>query len=186
MSTTSGSNNHNLAARELSSAVLTGTVIGRSLIEALHSLRQEDEGYRTTKPVDDNDNDDGGVEDEEDQTTSSFQKKDEKNSVRMDTKSMDRIIKSFGEAVAETDQDSAPRALLRGRCDYYNKFGQNWMISVDQVRIKSRPTKFTKRRRNDRPSLWDRDDDGTAKTTTTEKEIPVKGKIQLLAYGDLI
>jgi len=104
----------------------------------------------------------------------------------MDNKSMDRIIKSFGEAVAETDHDSAPRALLRGRCDYYNKFGQNWMISVDQVRIKSRPKKLKKRRRNDRPSLWDRDDDGTAKTTTTEKEIPVKGKIQLLAYGDLI
>merc|ERR1712007_179264 len=106
--------------------------------------------------------------------------KDGKCSVKMNTTSVDQIIKSFGETVAESNigpsgsvnsNSSAPRVLLKGRCDYYNKFGKNWMVSMDEVRIKARPTKFTKRRRGDRPSLWDRDDDGN---TSTKKEIVVK------------
>jgi hypothetical protein len=232
MSSASGNNNNNnnnnnLAAREFASAVLSGTVIGRSLQDALHSLSQEDEKDQSSQPGDDDDEENGdGDDDDDDQqaTTSSKKKKadDKKYIVRMDVHSMDKIIKSFGDAVAESSrkeignsspaeceaeadaddqqQDllavAAPRALLKGRCKHYNKFGQNWMVSIDQVRIKQRPIKFTKRRRNDRPSLWDRDnDDGvitttsttttTTTTTNTNKEIPVKEKIQLLAYGDL-
>eukprot|EP00536_Pseudo-nitzschia_multiseries_P015444 jgi/Psemu1/299007/fgenesh1_pm.887_\ len=107
----------------------------------------------------------------------------------MDHQSAGRIIKSFQEAVAgsrichEPGKHSAPRALVKGRCDYYNKYGQNWMVQIDQVQIKTRPRKFTKRRRDDRPSLWDRDDDRRA--TTTKRELVLKEKIQILAYGDI-
>ena len=239
-SASSGNNNNHLAAREFASAVLSGTVIGRSLQDALYSLSQEDEKDQSIQPPgddndddgdddeeidDDNDDDDDDDDDQQQTTTSSQKKKDnKKNHVRMDAHSMDKIVKSFGDAVAESSriigssspaeceaeadqqqQDllavAPPRALLKGRCKHYNKFGQNWMVSIDQVRIKQRPIKFTKRRRYDRPSLWDRDnDDGIIATTTTaaaattttttattnkEKEIPVKEKIQLLAYGDI-
>ena len=184
-------------AREFASAVLTGTVIGRSLQDALHSLIQEDieaqavgNLTQSTRPCvdvinEDNEDDDGNGSDH-----IKSSQKDLKCVVRMNKQSTNQILKSFGEAVAESrichepDKDSAPRALLKGRCDHYNKYGQNWMVSMDQVRIKARPTKFTKRRRDDRPSLWDRDDDRTT-TTTTKKEVDVKEKIQLLAYGDI-
>jgi hypothetical protein len=217
-SASSGNNNNNLAAREFASAVLSGTVIGRSLQDALYYLSQEDEKDQSIQQAgDDSDGDDdegndvGNDNDDDDdqQTTTSSQKKkdDKKIPVRMDVHSMDKIIKSFGDAVAESsriigssspaeceaeaDQQQdllavvPPRALLKGRCKHYNKFGQNWLVSIDQVLIKQRPIKFTKRRRNDRPSLWDRDNDDGIITTTKEKEIPVKEKIQLLAYGDL-
>jgi len=155
--------------QELVSSVLTGTVIGRSLQEALQSLEEEDK-------YDDN---------------AGLSKNDGKRLVKMNTATVDQIIKSFGEAVAESkigpsesvnNNALAPRVLLKGRCDSYNKYGRNWMVSMDKVRIKARPIKFTKRRRGDRPSLWDRDDDGN---TSMTKEITVKEKMQLLAYGDI-
>ena len=187
------SEKENKEAREFASAVLTGTVIGRSLQDALLSLSQEDvedqaagNPAQSTRPCVD------GINEDENEDDSDYSKPPHKEPtcvVRMNIQSMNRIIKSFGEAAAESricnepDKDSAPRALLKGRCDHYNKYGQNWMVSMDQVRIKARPNSFMKRRRDDRPSLWDRDDDRTA--TTTKKEIVVKEKIQLLAYGDI-
>ncbi|VEU43591.1 unnamed protein product [Pseudo-nitzschia multistriata] len=180
-------------AREFASAVLTGTVIGRTLQDALRSLSEEDsddhatdeyatksDGTQARADGIDEDTEDGGDGDGV---------QDEKCAVRMDSQSMNRILKSFQEAVVESrlchkpDNGKAPRGLLKGRCDYFNRYGQNWMVLMDEVQIKARPQKFTKRRRDDRPSLWDRDDDKTAKTT--KKEIVVKEKMQLLAYGDI-
>ena len=182
----------NKEAREFASAVLTGTVIGRTLQDALRSLSEEDtkdlateHGTKSDRPCGDGINEES--EDGRDHDTPPYQNK--KIIVRMDGQSIGRIMKSFQEAVTESrichepDKDSAPRALLKGRCDYYNKYGQNWMVVMDQVRIKARPRKFTKRRRDERPSLWDRDDDRTA--TTTKKELVVTEKIQLLAYRDI-
>uniref|UniRef100_A0A7S4AX42 Uncharacterized protein n=1 Tax=Pseudo-nitzschia australis TaxID=44445 RepID=A0A7S4AX42_9STRA len=182
----------NKDAGEFASAVLTGTVIGRTLQDALRSLSEEDTEDPATeyatkldRPRGDGINEE--KEDEGDHDTRPYENK--KKIVRMDKQSMGRIIRSFQEAVTgsrichEPDKDSAPRALLKGRCDYYNKYGQNWMVVMDQVRIKARPRKFTKRRRDKRPSLWDRDDDRTA--TTTKKELVVTEKIQLLAYRDI-
>mmetsp|Transcript_18627 Transcript_18627/g.52048 ORF Transcript_18627/g.52048 Transcript_18627/m.52048 type:complete len:187 (+) Transcript_18627:844-1404(+) len=182
------SEKENKEARELASAVLNGTIIGRTLQDALQSLSEEDTAYALTKsdPPDVH-----GIDEKNGGGDNHAECSDQGDffSVRMDRQSADRITKSFQEAVAESrichesDKDLAPRALVRGRCDYYNKYGQNWMVVIDRAQIKSRPRKFTKRRRDDRPSLWDRDDDRTA--MTTKKELVLRAKIQLLAYGDI-
>lgn len=185
------SEKENREAREFASAVLTGTVIGRSLQDALRSLSEEDAKNPTgenTEEVDrrrGHDTKDGGEEGDGDSSV-----KRNACHVRMNDQSVERILKSFEEAISESrichepDKDSAPHVLLKGRCDHYNKYGQNWMVSMDQVRIKARPTKFVKRRRDDRPSLWDRDDD--REVTARKKEMVMKEKLQLLVYGDML
>ena len=75
--------------------------------------------------------------------------------------------------------------LLMGNCDFHNRYGQIWMIALDQVKLKERPQKFSKRKRENRPSLWDRDNDKHKKHAKNQKEIDLKKKVQLLAYGDV-
>lgn len=203
--------------REFASAVLTGTVIGRSLKDALDCLRQEDEENQkqaTTTTIQaaavDTSNNTNICQTEASLSLSN--KKNDNNGtcvIRMDDTSVEKILQSFGEAVAESrydDQQSlvvgaAPRALLQGRCEYHNKFGHNVIISMDQVRIKSRPVKYRKFFRGDKQSLWDRDNDGSndddsdddrmsnnnnkKKRKKTSNEIAVKETIQLLSYGDV-
>ena len=60
------------------------------------------------------------------------------------------------------------------------------MISLDQVKLKERPQKFSKRKRENRPSLWDRDMDNPKRHNGKQtKEVILKKKVQLLAYGDV-
>ena len=171
-STVSGDNKNEKEAREFASAVLTGTIIGRTLQDALRSLEQED-----TQIVD---TDKANAEGDEEKppigevTTTA--------TIQMNGECVQGILESFEQGVAKTriHTSKAPRVLLKGRCDSYNRYGQNWMVAMDSVKLKERPTKFRKRRRDDRPSLWDRDDDDN---NNAEKE--VEGEVQLLAYGDI-
>ena len=177
-------------AREFASALITGTVIGRSLQDALQSLSSEDAGdpttVRTPMHVSEEES-----ESESDSNGPPVREVLRKPIVKMNGESVDKILQSFREGVAESrihhnpEKDRTPRALLKGRCDCYNRYGQNWMVAMDKVKLKARPTKFTKRRRDDRPSLWDRDDDDDAGGRTAQKEIVLNKKIQLLVYGDI-
>jgi hypothetical protein len=175
-------------AREFASALLTGTVIGRSLQDALQSLSREDAADLTAvrNPMHVSEEESGS---ESDSNGPPVREVLRKPIVTMNGESVDKILQSFREGVAESrirhnpEKDRAPRAVLKGRCDCYNRYGQNWMVAMDTVKLKARPTKFTKRRRDDRPSLWDRDDDGGGRTT--QKETILNKKIQLLVYGDI-
>lgn len=220
-------------SREFTSAVLTGTVIGRTLQDALQYLVEagdnEDREARhsrshakasTTAEQEANragDDEEGDIHHGDSHAGPPVSEVLQKlPTVRMNSYTMGKILGSFEEGIAETklrhkqqqqqyqkqqqpdnnnnNTPQAPLALLRGRCDYFNRYGRNWMISMDKVRLKERPTKFTKRRRNDRPSLWDRDGDGASAhgeengdgaARAPNKEIVVGETIQLLAYGDL-
>jgi len=172
-------------AREFASAVLTGTVIGRSLQDALQSLQREDSQIVETSDADETFN----SEDEDGPPIREVVPKPP-TSVKMTGGCMDSILQAFQEGISASkihcfpEKDGAPRVLVKGRCDSYNRYAQNWMVAMDSVKLKGRPTKFRKRRRDDRPSLWDRDDDDN-KNKNTQKEIVLKEKIQLLAYGDI-
>jgi hypothetical protein len=139
-------------------------------------------------------------------------------SLTLDERAMDQIWTSFRDSVAATStylrlpqQKEAkenekeatppaqaprppPRALLRGRCQSYNRFAKNWLVSIDHVQLRERrrrPTSTTnikiqrKRKRTDHVSLWDRE---TTKTSApSQQEIVVlnsERKVQILAYGD--
>lgn len=186
-----------LDALEFASAVLTGTVIGRSLGRALESLASEDsECPARSLPAHDSedgsDKNDGSSSDTDMHSAPvrdiRLIKQSLPSVVRMDGSVADEILRAFREGIADSrishrpEADGAPQILLRGRCDHYNRYGQNWMVAMDSVKLKARPNKFTKRRRDDRPSLWDRDDDGG---TASEKELQLNEKIQLLACGDI-
>eukprot|EP00533_Pseudo-nitzschia_delicatissima_P008936 CAMPEP_0116089420 /NCGR_PEP_ID=MMETSP0327-20121206/6414_1 /TAXON_ID=44447 /ORGANISM="Pseudo-nitzschia delicatissima, Strain B596" /LENGTH=175 /DNA_ID=CAMNT_0003580607 /DNA_START=106 /DNA_END=634 /DNA_ORIENTATION=+ len=172
-STVSGDSKKEKESREFASAVLTGTIIGRTLQDALRSLEEEDtqtfeidkanaEGEEEKPPI------------REVATTATIQ---------MNGKCVQGILESFQQGVAKKKHSylqSSP-GIAQGKVDSYNRYSQNWMVSMDSVKLKERPTKFRKRRRDDRPSLWDRDDDNN--NNNTEKE--VEGKVQLLAYGDI-
>lgn len=168
----SGDNKKEKEAREFASAVLTGTIIGRTLQDALYSLEQEDTQIVET--------DKANAEGEEEKPP--IREVATTATIQMNGECVQGILESFQQSVAKKHIPTikAPRVLLKGRCDFYNRYGQNWMVTMDSVKLKERPTKFRKRRRDDRPSLWDRDDDDK---NNIEKD--VEGKVQLLAYGDI-
>lgn len=176
-------------AREFASAVLTGTIIGRSLQDALRSLQREDsrvvETSDATETADSEDEDDPPIREVVPKPSTSTSS----STVKMNDGCMGNILQAFQEGIVQSqihrfpEKDGAPRVLVKGRCDSYNRYGQNWMVAMDSVKLKARPTKFRKRRRNDRPSLWDRDNDDNHKNP--QREVVLKEKIQLLAYGDI-
>jgi len=159
-------------SKEFAWAVQSGTVIGRSLQDALHSLSNEDA----------NEGSDG-----ESDSRPPVRFVAQGPLVKMSKTSINKILQSFRDGVAESNichhpkKDGAPQALLKGRCDYYNRYGQNWMVAIDKATLKVRPIEFIKRSRDNKTSLWDRDDDRVA---STKREIVLNQKIQLLAYGD--
>jgi hypothetical protein len=110
---------------------------------------------------------------------------------------IDRIMQSFGEAVAQCQQDQytfevnaqrnddnnndvemAPAALLRGRVNYYNRLESKWRFVVDDVEILPRQPLDKNRRKRERPSLW---------TLPQRKdEPPVKiQRLEILIYNDI-
>ena len=174
-------------AREFASAVLTGTVIGRSLQDALQSLSREDTVEKNIYANEDIDDSAPPIQEIIPKRTTATATA----TVKMTDECLDKILESFREGVVQSkthpETNMAPRALMKGRCDSYNRYGRNWMVAMDTVKLKERPTKFRKRRRDDRPSLWDRDDDidVDAKEQNSKKEIVLNEKVQLLAYGDV-
>jgi hypothetical protein len=157
--------------RVAASAGRQGLVIGHCLQEALQSLIVESSAVPNYN----------SGEEEEDSPANKRQKK-----IQMDQDVSDRIMQTFGEAVADTPwqsssqegSNSAPAALLNGRLDHYNRVGQNWRIVVDDIKIKRRVPLDRNRRKRDRQSLWQVD-------SQKQTEVAVEGKIQILAYDDV-
>lgn len=104
----------------------------------------------------------------------------------MDSEVGDRIMKSFGEAIADTQLQSnlskstpsAPRALLTGRLDHYNRVGHNWRILIDNVKLKGREQMPKEsKKRGTKPSLWE-------ECGNKQEEVVIEQKVQILAYND--
>jgi hypothetical protein len=187
--------------KEISSAVLSGTSLGRCLKMALDQV------------VSSTDNDDDDDDDNDDPSATS-------SLIRLDKQAVDNIFNAFGSAAADTlvaaslEEETpsvtaatppphpAPRVLLQGRCKHYNRFGRYWSISIEDVKMKQRPTKFIQKRRGRRASIWDRDEEivfdttdqeGGAATTadkqrqsnnTRQNVVSIDETIELMAYGD--
>jgi hypothetical protein len=140
----------------VASVARQGTVLGQCLGEALASLQQQDEESSPSA---------------------------KRRKVQLDTSAVNRILQTFGEAVADTStgEDSknpAPAALLSGRLDHYNRVGQNWRIVLDDIKLQSRLPLDRNRRRSDHHSLWKVD-------SVEQNEISIPGKAQILAFDDL-
>jgi hypothetical protein len=109
-----------------------------------------------------------------------------KRKIRIDSGAVDRIMQTFGEAVADTQLEStttksvtsAPRALLRGRLDHYNRVGQNWRILIDKVKLKERYPLPSDRKKRNKNIIWDG-------TSEKREEIAMDEKVQILAYNDV-
>jgi hypothetical protein len=104
---------------------------------------------------------------------------------------IDRIMRSFGEAVAASQQrTTGPAALLRGRLEHYNRCNNKWRLVVEGAEIRERlPLDRNRRkRRHDRPSLWQVAEENRAKRSRTS--LPVssnnpKFDLEILAYNDI-
>lgn len=167
------------------------------------------------KVTDDGNEDDEGQEKVEEDSSQKIKVVDETETstvIRMTGSAADQILQSFATAAGSMSDEvkqRAPRALIRGRCDYYNRMGQNWRVVIDHVELKRRPLphEMTKRRRlmKDRESLWDRNerlllnaapdqrdnitatsraDNNTASSNVIRLTTNPADKVQLLAYGD--
>mmetsp|Transcript_27276 Transcript_27276/g.65324 ORF Transcript_27276/g.65324 Transcript_27276/m.65324 type:complete len:531 (-) Transcript_27276:96-1688(-) len=204
---------------ELSSTVGAGTALGRSLKRALLRLQNEDEEInskmtgttgtpktitvRANAPPNEKlyNNGDGGNDSVEagiSRKDSPIQQDDQPKRICTDDNATTAILEAFSTSAGSTPnetKDKAPRALIRGRCDYYNRYGPNWSIVMDEIELKRRPfpreMKKRKRLRKDRESIWDRDTGDSRKDNngTSEGILMKRGdkieKVQLLAYGDM-
>ena len=98
---------------------------------------------------------------------------------KIESDATNSIMRKFGEAMAETQLNEegslAPRVLLRGRLDHYNNLGQNWRISIDNVKLQKRPRLLSERPKP-RPSapLWDQNPE-TLCTLSVDQEIHILG-----------
>lgn len=90
-----------------------------------------------------------------------------------DSVAVHHVLESFGNAVAVSDWKTAPRALLQGRLDHYNRIGGQWRILTEDVELKTRPSKVQKRYKG---SLWDQE--------ATEESVSLPGSLEILAYND--
>ncbi len=118
-----------------------GVGIGQCLFDALTNLEPE-----------------GGATVDDDEVLPATKKR----KIIIDSGAVDRVMQTFGEAVADTQLEStttksatsAPRAVLRGRLDHYNRVGQNWRILIDNVKLKERfPLPSDRKKRNKNSSL---------------------------------
>lgn len=103
--------------------------------------------------------------------------------------SVDRIMLSFGQAVAQSQQEQfasqdrqigpAPAALLRGRIDHYNRHGSKWRFLVKDAEILPRMALAKNRRKRERPSLWQ-----IAQQQQREPSVKIK-RLEILVYNDI-
>ena len=137
-----------------------GVAIGRCLRDALRSLESPEEDNERESPT-------------------------KRQKVKIDSGMIDQTMQTFGESVADTQLASAhvkatstaPRAILEGRVDHYNRIGQNWRILVKNAKLKEKaPT--NQERKKTKASL------SRAKEVTHEKfQIDSVG-LQILAFND--
>jgi hypothetical protein len=162
MSTTEEKDENHASTRLVASISCQGVAIGQCLNDALRSLESSEGGRHERQPP------------------------SKRQKISIDSEAVDRIMQTFGEAVADTQLESnctkstpsAPRALLKGRLDHYNRVGKNWRILIDHVKLKERaPISHEKKKRGDKRSLWQVGGVG-------REEIAIEQKVQILAYND--
>lgn len=105
-----------------------------------------------------------------------------------DNKMAQRVMTSFGRAVAESrdDWNDCPAALLRGRVDYYNKMEQKWRIVVEDGEIRPRVSLENGRsRKKQKVSLWDAASVAQGDTQGDQPQsVKLSGALQILAFND--
>lgn len=186
---------------EMASTVVAGTALGRSLKRALLNIQQDDEKLientiiapQTITVRAKNYPDLEGNHAAGDTNDLSDQSGTNQSKIVLDDDLSTRIMESFTRSAGSTSDETkkhAPRALIRGRCDYYNRFGSNWRVVMDHVELKRRPLPgemaSRKRFRKDRQSIWDRDEavskNGESVVLLTQDD--GIEKLQLLGFGD--
>jgi hypothetical protein len=112
---------------------------------------------------------------------------DNEKALVMDQVTADSIMQAFGDSLAESQQrrhrgeTAAPAALLKGRLRHYNRHGDKWLIVVDDAEIRERVPLDKKRRKRERPSLWDI----SQESSPNQAPPSTKCTLQLLAYNDI-
>jgi hypothetical protein len=109
----------------------------------------------------------------------------------MTTDKVERIMKSFGQAVAQSQTremlpsdgstQQAPAALLRGRVDHFNRRINKWRIVVENAEFRRHVPLDRNRRKREMHSLWN----------VSEEKLPLPAtppskrcKLEILAYND--
>jgi hypothetical protein len=109
----------------------------------------------------------------------------------LDDSMVEQIMKSFGEAIAESQRTRAdgdsrtggPAALLRGRLDHFNRLNTKWRLIVHDAEIRPRAPLDKNRRKRERPSLWQISEEKYP--TRQGAPPPAKCTLEILAYNDL-
>jgi hypothetical protein len=100
-----------------------------------------------------------------------------------DSTMADRVMHSFGQAVAKSRWEAPPAALLRGRVEHYNSLEGKWRIVVKDAEIRQRvPSAQTNPRKKKRVKLWDASE---LRQGEEQPVTPLAGSLQILAYDDL-
>lgn len=90
----------------------------------------------------------------------------------------DCVMNSFGRAVADSEWNDAPAALLRGRVDYYNKMNDKWRIVVQDAQLRPRlPLSKKNATRLQKKTLW-------VTSISQQGTTMLNGPLQILAYND--
>jgi len=116
--------------------------------------------------------------------------------IKLDRPAIDRILQSFGRAVARTQHEQreilmkrttqpqatssapAPCALLHGRVDHFNRRGGKWRLMVHDAKIIARKPLDRNRRKRERRPLWNAMEEGQPE--------PFKiARLEVLAYNDI-
>lgn len=116
---------------------------------------------------------------------SNHEEQDDTVKVPFDSNMAERVMNSFGRAVAESEWKDCPAALLRGRVDHYNKLEQKWRIVVEDAEI--RPRVALEARKKQKRSLWEHaaaSESSRGDGDERQQAIPLSGSLQILAYND--
>lgn len=102
-----------------------------------------------------------------------------------DSDMAEKVMRSFGRAVAQSDWNDCPAALVRGRVDHYNKMDQKWRIVVQDAELCPREeapiqTSDGKPRKKQKLSLWEESESNSQQ----QESISLDGSLQILAYND--
>ena len=133
---------------QASSRIALKGLIGQALEQALEDVQQE---LHTATTADD-------------------------HHVQITATTLQCVHECYGTSVASTNWQLAPRAVMKGRLDHYNRFQGQWRIVVDdQAEVAPRPQTNNKRKRGEHhKSLFEGTD-----------TVKLDEKLQILVYNDL-
>lgn len=161
--------------RSVGASILSGELaIGKCLAEALQELQDQDAASQGA---------------EEDEKSSS--------PLKVNGAVSEAVMNAFRNAIKETtlkksshqreelqtgeedEDDAPPRLLLRGKMEHYNRIGQYWKITVDDVELKNRVPLSRNRRKRNFDDLWD------TEAHRNEEVVKLDEKLEILAYNDV-